>query len=183
MWKNVLAGTTAMAIVGGSLAYAQQMRGGPGGAEHWHPNAEDITAFADARIAALHAGLKLNADQEKNWPAVESAMRERAKQRAARFAARSGTERPKDPIERLKLRADIMEQRGGALKKFTDAIEPLYKSLDEAQKHRFVMLARFNRQRFAGLMGEDGRHGYHEWRHHGSGGAGGGQGKTNQQPQ
>src|SRR4051812_1416517 len=31
---------------------------------------EDIEAFTDARIAAMHAGLKLSADQEGMWPPV-----------------------------------------------------------------------------------------------------------------
>ena len=35
-----------------------------------------------------------------------------------------------------------MTQRGAALKKLADAAGPLYKSLDEAQKHRFIVLAR-----------------------------------------
>ena len=34
-----------------------------------------------------------------------------------------------------------MTQRGASLKKLADAVAPLYKSLDEGQKHRFVMLA------------------------------------------
>ena len=37
----------------------------------WRPSAEDISAFADARIAALKAGLRLTPDQDKNWPAFE----------------------------------------------------------------------------------------------------------------
>ena len=72
MWKTVLAGTTVLAIAGASLAYAQQGpgAGGPqGGAQRWKPTAADVTAFGDARIAAIHAGLKLSAEQEKNWPA------------------------------------------------------------------------------------------------------------------
>jgi zinc resistance-associated protein len=48
---------------------------------------EDRAAFLDARIAALKAGLELNADQEKNWPPLESAMRDLAKERAARMVA------------------------------------------------------------------------------------------------
>ena len=78
MWKTVLAGTTALAIAGGTLAYAQQGPGPRG--PHWRPSAEDVSAFTDARVAALHAGLKLTADQEKNWPAVESALRDLGKQ-------------------------------------------------------------------------------------------------------
>jgi zinc resistance-associated protein len=169
MWKTVLAGTTALAIAGGTLAYAQGP-GGSGRAPHWRPTAEDISAFADARVAALHAGLKLNADQEKNWPAVESALRDLAKQRSQWFSARASADRPKDPVERLNLRAETMEQRGAALKKLADAAGPLYKSLDEAQKHRFVVLARLG-----GLQGGGwGRHpggagwrGHGDWRHRG----------------
>jgi len=48
---------------------------------------EDRAAFLDARIAALKAGLELNADQQKDWPPLELAMRDLAKERAARFAA------------------------------------------------------------------------------------------------
>src|SRR5262249_34113427 len=125
MWKSVLAGTTAIAMVGASLAYAQQ-----GGSDdfqrvqRWRPTAEDITAFGEAKIAALHAGLKLTAEQEKNWPAVESALRDLAKQRSERFAARASADRPKDPIEQLNMRAELMGQRAAALKKLADAAGP-----------------------------------------------------------
>jgi len=156
MLKTVLAGTTALAIAGGALAYAQQDSGGFERVQHWRPTAEDIAAFGEARIAALHAGLKLNAEQEKNWPAVEGALREVAKQRAERFAARASADRPKDPIERLNLRADVMGQRAAALKKLADAAGPLYKSLDESQKHRFVMLARLGGREGGGFRGHHG---------------------------
>jgi zinc resistance-associated protein len=166
MWKTVLAGTTALAIAGASLAYAQ----GPSGREtgpRWRPNAADISAFADARIAALHAGLTLTPEQEKNWPAVESALRDLAKQRSERFTARASADRPKDPVERLALRADVITQRGAALKKLADAAGPLYKSLDEAQQHRFIMLARLGVRHFGN---ERGRHHWRGWMHRGSGG-------------
>ena len=58
MWKTVLAGSTALAIAGATLAYAQQGPGGRDFAPRWRPSAQDITAFGDARIAALHAGLE-----------------------------------------------------------------------------------------------------------------------------
>src|SRR4029077_20927026 len=156
MWKSVLAGTTALAIAGGALAYAQQGSGGGGleRVQRWRPSAEDISALGDARIAALHAGLKLTAEQEKNWPAVESALRDLAKQRSERFAARASADRPKDLIERLNLRADAMTQRGAALKKLADAAGPLYKSLDEGQQRRFAMLAQLGGR-------QDGERGHH----------------------
>ncbi len=151
MWKTVLAGTTALAIAGGTLAYAQQGPAARG--PQWRPSAADISAFADARVAALHAGLKLTPEQEKNWPAVESALRDLAKQRSDWFTARASADKPKDPLERLALRAQAMESRGAALKKVADAAEPLYKSLDDAQKHRFMVLARLDRPFGGGWRG------------------------------
>ena len=169
MWKTVLAGTAALAIAGSSLVYAQQGPGGPDRMRGWHPSAEDISAFGDARIAALHAGLKLTAEQEKNWPAVESALRDLAKQRSERFSARASAERPTDAIERLTLRADAMTQRGAALKKLAEAAGPLYKSLDEGQKRRFAMLARLNDRESMGERGRHGHRGMGGWMHRGPG--------------
>jgi len=175
MWKTILAGTTALAIAGGSLVYAQQGPDGPGRGPHWRMSAEDINAFADARIAALHAGLKLTPEQEKNWPAVESAMREIGKQHSERFAARASADKPKDPIERLNFRADAMTQRGAGLKKLAEAAAPLYKSLDEAQKSRFVTLARLEGHHFDGERGPHGHRGMMGgWMHRGFGGQDGG---------
>lgn len=168
MWKTVLAATTALAIAGATLAYAQQGPGGRDFAPRWRPSAADISAFGDARIAALHAGLKLNAEQEKNWPAVESALGDLAKQRSEWFTARASADRPKNAVERLALRAEVMTQRGAALKKLADAAGPLYKSLDEAQQHRFVVLARLGARHFAGERGWHGRRG---WMHRGPGGS------------
>jgi hypothetical protein len=161
MWKTVLAGSTALAIAGATLAYAQQPVAHRDFTPRWKPNAADIAAFGDARIAAIHAGLKLTPEQEKDWPAVESALRDLAKQRSERFAARASADRPKDPIERLNLRADVMVKRGTALKKVADAVGPLYKSLNEDQKHRLIVLARL------GGRGEHGMNGQRGWMHRG----------------
>ncbi len=166
----VLAGTTALAIAGGTLAYAQQ---GPGPVQRgpqWRPSAEDIGALADARIAALHTGLKLSAEQEKNWPAVEAALRDVAKLRQERVAARANADRPANPVERLGVMADAMQARGAALKKVAEAAGPLYNSLDDGQKHRFVLLARMLRPHEGafgrrGMRGEFGERGEGGWYH------------------
>jgi hypothetical protein len=159
MWKAALAGTTALVIVGSSLVYAQQ-RGRPGGFERWQPNTEDMRAFANARLAALHAGLGLTADQEKNWPAFEQASREMAKLRLDRFAASVNTSRDRqpqsdDPADRMHRRAAAMTETGATLKKVADAIDPLYKSLDDAQKRRFAMLERMLAPRDDGPRGRE----------------------------
>ena len=75
---------TLAPFVGGSFAVADDSAQRE---EHGRFSPEDRAAFLDARIAALKAGLELNADQEKNWAPLELAMRDLAKQRAERFAA------------------------------------------------------------------------------------------------
>lgn len=160
--KTLLAGTAVLAIAGSTLVYAQQGPGGRGherGA-HARMSAEDIAAFGDARIAAVRAGLKLTPEQEKNWPAVEAALRDMAKQRSERFAARASADKPqeasKDPIARLSLRADAMTQQGAALKKLADAAGPLYKSLDDGQKSRLMVLAKLGGPQEHGMRGHRG---------------------------
>lgn len=129
---------------------------------HWQPSAEDISAFMDARIAALKAGLRLTPDQEKNWPAFESAVRDMAKAHVQRWAMRQHEQPFADPVERLQQRADALSNVAAGLKKLADAEGPLYKSLDDAQKHRFEILAQGLRPHhyFAGWNGS-GRNG--EW--------------------
>jgi hypothetical protein len=159
MWKAVLAGSTALMIAGSSFVYAQQPAP-RGDSQRWRPGAEDFAAFTDARVAALKAGLKLTAEQEKNWPAVETAIRETAKQRTDRMAQRMSHpregQRDADPIARLRQQADRMTEGAATLKRLADASEPLYKSLDDGQKHRFVALARMQGR---GMM--RGHHGPH----------------------
>jgi zinc resistance-associated protein len=153
MMKKILAGTVALTLAGAGLALAQQAA--PRDAQRWQPSAEDVAALTDARIAALKAGLKLTADQERHWPAVETAIRDLSKQRADRmkeFADRMAARREArrsdnappaaDAIGRLRRGADALSTRATALKKLADAADPLYRSLDEGQKRRFGLLLR-----------------------------------------
>ena len=148
MKKTIVAAALALTLAGAGLALAQQQT--PPQAAQENPraprfSAEDVAAMTDARIAGLKAGLKLNAEQEKNWPAVETAIRDLAKQRADRRAARrsgdNAAPRP-DAIARLRNGANDMNMRADRLKKLADAAEPLYKSLDDGQKRRFAVLLR-----------------------------------------
>ena len=142
MWKAVLAGTAAAVVISSSsLVFAHRTSDREGG-PRWQPSAEDRKAFTDARVAALKAGLELTPEQEKNWPAVEVAIRDMAKARADRMAARANEQPPSDPVERLHRRAERLGTVAAGLKKLADAEEPLYKSLDDAQKRRFKILMR-----------------------------------------
>jgi hypothetical protein len=164
MLKPVIAATALLAIAGSSFVYAQQGFGGghgDGGPRTEHrqrPSAADIAAFTDARIAAMKAGLELTPDQTKNWPAFEQAVRDLAQQRIQRIQARQAADQqaPTSPFDRLSRRADNMSKTSAALKKIADAGAPLYQSLNEDQKGRFVTLARILRPRH-GLYGG--------WRH------------------
>jgi hypothetical protein len=168
MLKTVLAGTAALVIAGSSLVYAQQS--GDDGHHHWRPSAADFAAFTDARVAALKAGLKLTPDQEKSWPAFEQAFRDLAKMRADRMQARMAEHKDGDhadnvdPVDRLERRADALSARGTALKHLADAAKPLYQSLDDGQKHRFMMLARVmrheHREHFAWRGEHENEHGH-----------------------
>ena len=169
MLKAVLAGTTALAIAGGSMVYAQQQDNAGARNQRERLSAEDVVAFGDARIAGLKAGLKLTAEQEKNWPALEQAMKAAATQRSERYAARASADRPRDPVERLRAQADELSNRGATLKSIADAAGPLYQSLDDGQKRRFVLLARLEGGRFGHDMGGHHR-GHHMGGMHGKGG-------------
>jgi zinc resistance-associated protein len=155
MWKALIAGTTMLTIAGSTLASAQQ----PSPAVRSHRaqlTADDIAAFTDARIAALKTALRLTPEQEKNWPAVEQALRDIGKERLARRAARGSAGRPVDATERLRDRADALAGRAAALRRLADSEKPLYQSLDEAQKRRFAIAMHFAARRH---MAEHHRHG------------------------
>jgi len=160
MKKFAIAGIAALAIAGSTAVYAQHNR--PWFHHHERMSGEDRAAFADARIAAVKAGLKLNADQEKLWPPVEAAVRDFAKLRIDRANARMNAERdsdqqkPDDPVARLRERAENMTATAAAMKKLADAADPLYKTLDDGQKRRLAILTHMGNR-----FGERG------WRHRG----------------
>lgn len=163
--KNAfLAGVAVLVIAGSTAVYAQHR---PWFHQHARINPEDRAAFADARIAAVKAGLKLTPDQEKMWPPVEAAVRDFAKLRIDRANARMsdrqddgrGPQTPDNPVARLAQRADTMATTASAMKRIADAADPLYKTLDDGQKRRLTILTRM-----------EGRFGREGWRHRGPGG-------------
>jgi hypothetical protein len=155
MNRFAIVGIAALAIAGSTAVYAQR----PWFHEHMQHmrlSPEDRAAFADARIAAVHAGLKLSPDQEKLWPPVEAAVRDFAKLRIDRANARMNAkpddaqQKPDDPVARLRQRADNMATSAAALKKIADAADPLYKTLDDGQKRRLAILTHHGEHRREG---------------------------------
>src|SRR5579863_8494799 len=172
MRKFAIIGVAALAIAGSTAVYAQH-RWFHDHMGYTRTSPEDRAAFADARIAAVHAGLKLGADQEKLWPPVEAAVRDLVKIRIdranARMKAREDAEKnpdtPDDPVARLRARAERMAVTSAALKKIADAADPLYKTLDDGQKRRLAMLTHHNRH-----GGGEGGEGWRGRLQHGFGG-------------
>jgi hypothetical protein len=147
MFRTIVAGATALTFLACAATYAQQLPGGPDLGRRLQFRADDRAAFLDARVAALHAGLRLTPDQERAWPAFEQAYRDLAATRGDRTAG-PRAEQPLDPIQRAQRNADALAARSAALKRYADAAAPLYQSLDENQKRRFVILSRAERPRF-----------------------------------
>src|SRR4051794_1918742 len=143
------------------------MGGGMGMMGRFSP--EDIEAFTDARIAALHAGLRLSPDQQQMWPPVEQAIRDLVKLRREQFRAwRERREQGGDPRDdlpgMLRGMAERQAVRAEALRKLAEAATPLYASFDDGQKRRLRMLVRHMRPG-GGMM-------RHAWRGMGGGGMG-----------
>src|SRR5215203_7034663 len=137
---------------GGGPAMGRGMGGGMGGGMgmmgRFSP--EDIEAFTDARIAALHAGLRLSPDQQQMWPPVEQAIRDLVKLRREQFRAwRERREQGGDPRDdlpgMLRGMAERQAVRAEALRKLAEAAAPLYASFDDGQKRRLRMLVRHMR--------------------------------------
>jgi hypothetical protein len=147
MLKTIAAGVTVLTLAAGASVYAQQPPAGPDSGPRRQFGTEDRAAFLDARISALHAGLRLNTEQEKAWPAFEQAYRDLATARRDR-SADPRTEESLDPGQRAQRNADALAARSAALKRYADAVTPLYQSLDDNQKRRFAILSRMERPRF-----------------------------------
>lgn len=169
MKRTIIAATAAALLASATFGFAApEFRSGERQRPSPEQMAENASAMTDARIAALKAGLRLTPDQEKLWPALETALRAAADQRMEarkewreQREARRGPENrgpqqdgpgvpggpegfgPEgDVITRLQQRADHMLERGSALKGLADAAAPLYATLDPAQQHRFDRLFR-----------------------------------------
>jgi hypothetical protein len=161
MKKSVLALTTATILAGSAATYAvaQQQPPAPAGKtaaeDSWRPSPADRAAFVAARVAALHARLALTPEQEKLWPPVESVLKDIAQKREARWEQRRAERRtmresmrenkdaPRpDAMARLRRGAEFMTETGNDLKRLADAAQPLYATLDDAQKSRLEWLVR-----------------------------------------
>lgn len=140
---------------GGMMGAGRMGRPGRGGMGRF--SNEDIDAFLDAHIAAIHAGLKLTADQEKLWPPVETAIRNLANLHLGHMRAMHQAQGmiASDPIGLLRGMADHMSQGADTMRKLADAASPLYAALDNAQRRRLQVLVHMDSRARQEMMGSD----------------------------
>jgi hypothetical protein len=154
MLKTVVIGTTALFLTASSIANAQSSpTSSPATPEQL--NATDQNTLTDMRVDLVKAALQLTPEQEKYWPAVETAIRSNAEDRRGRIAkiretvGRSADEsridvmRNRDPIAFLQRRSQALAQRSADLDKLAEAWQPLYNTLSKEQRQRMAALAIF----------------------------------------
>ena len=118
--KKVALATTAILITT-PLVYAAETTSNTVGMTH--PSAADLKSLTDARVAMIKAALQLTPDQEKYWPAVEDAIRARAKNRQARWE-RVAELRDSSPMEALHERnpVELMQRRAASLSQLREPL-------------------------------------------------------------
>lgn len=130
--------TTAVMLAGTAITGAAVARDR---SDRTELTAGQITDRAAARAAQMKADLRLTPEQEKNWPAFETAVVDMWKKRTeARIAWRTAHAKQQDSvdvIDEMRKDADQQIDEANARKKVADAAQPLYSGLDDGQKRRF----------------------------------------------
>jgi hypothetical protein len=151
MMKIVVVGTTALFLAASPVALAQTRSPVP----LEERQGVDQNTLMDMRIDLTKAALELTPEQEKLWPPVEAAIRNRGEDRRARIAKVRETVgrradqnsvdvlKNRDPIAFLQRRSEALAQRSADLDKLAEAWEPLYKTLSPEQRKRMGALALF----------------------------------------
>ena len=137
---RMLAAATAAAALSASgftLTAAAQSDEQPSHAELVERWAE---AGIDTQLKGLKTSRRLKADQDKDWGAFESAVKDAEKARV--LALQKEQSSSLSPMDRNSAKAERIEQGQADLGKIVEAAKPLFASLDGAQKHKFIALGR-----------------------------------------
>ena len=102
--------------------------------QHW------AEAALDTQLKNMKAGLGLTADQQADWASFETAVRDGAKARLLALQREQSSNL--SPMDRNLAKADRIGQSQASLAKIVEAARPLYASLDNAHKQKFISLGR-----------------------------------------
>ncbi len=139
--KRILLGTLAAAVLSASAA-AQTDQPPTPAPQPTH--AEQVQHWAEAgietQLKTMKTNLHLSADQDALWGPFEAAVKDGAKARV--LALQKEQSDNLSPMDRNLAKADRIAQGQATIEKMVEAAKPLYASLDETQKHKFVTLGR-----------------------------------------
>jgi LTXXQ motif family protein len=133
--KRILLGTLVAAVLSASAAAQSDQQ--PTHAEqvqHW------AQVGIDTQLKSMKTNLHLSADQDALWGPFEAAVKDGAKARV--LALQKEQSDSLSPMDRNLAKADRIAQGQATIETMVDAAKPLYASLDETQKHKFVTLGR-----------------------------------------
>ena len=94
----------------------------------------------EAQLKGMKTSLRLSADQEELWGPFESAVKDG--QNVRLLALQKEQSDNLSPMDRLTAKADRLTQSRANLEKIVEAAKPLYASLGDEQKHKFITLGR-----------------------------------------
>jgi|SRR5271169_1749292 len=159
---TLAAATAALSASGFAVTAVAQSDQKPAHAELVQRWAE---AALEAQLKSMKTSLRLTADQEELWGPFESAVKDSGEARVVALQKEQGDNL--SPMDRLNAKAERIAQSAANLKKIVEAATPLYASLNDAQKPKFITLGRMlvpERGRFAAAMkhlrtGEGDQHG------------------------
>ncbi len=129
--RSLVAGVTVLALA--MPAFAQTSASGqpaPGAA----PNAKEVQARTEARIAALHDQLHISAAEEPNWQAFTAVMKQNASEQAASLQARQQNFAGMNAVQDLQSFADLTRQQGEQIGKLVGPFQTLYAQFSPDQK-------------------------------------------------
>ena len=97
-------------------------------------------AAIEAQLKGMKTSLRLNADQGELWAPFESAVKDGQNARLLALQKEQGDNL--SPMDRLTAKADRIAESRANLEKMVEAAKPLYASLGDEQKHKFITLGR-----------------------------------------
>jgi zinc resistance-associated protein len=142
--KRTLLGTLAAAAAAAGLSASGFAINAAAQSDQQPTHAELVQRWAeaalDAQLKGMKTSLQLTADQEEDWGPFESAVRAAAKARVV--ALQKEQDSNLSPMDRNSAKAERHAQSEADIEKMVEAAKPLYASLDDTQKHKFIALGR-----------------------------------------
>jgi hypothetical protein len=153
MKRTLLGMLAAAALSSSAAAQSDQRPAQPTQPTHAEQVQHWAEAALDSQLKNMKSSLKLTPDQETNWEPFESAVKDGGKARV--LALQKEQSSGLSPMNRNLAKADRLAQSQANLEKMVEAAKPLYTSLNDAQKHKFITLGRMlvpERRQFAKEM-------------------------------